>query len=498
MIILPSTQGFFRKQGGAVSGAKLILDASSSASYPGNGTVWYDISGSGNNFNIVQGAWNSSGYMDFKGSYGIAKNAANINLSGDVTYVVVTRIKNDIYDWRTLTRPYGAGDHYAIVQSYYWDYNASNAYRIGMYDNDSNQFLVSAGQQTSLPGYSTNNFDVMIWRFTDSDNPTWDMNVNGSQFATITNQYARHNRGFGAIGGYHYENTTPSSATQYWGDINYFAAYNRRLTDTEVAQSYQYLKTRFNSTSPAIPTAGLNTWLESDYGVVTQNAGGTVDASPVVGNYVKSWSSKVNSITFSQSTVSSMPIYSIDSNGVYYLSFDGGDCLDTAQGTYNWVSTAISSWFGGWYTTGSATNQDFFSVTTGGAGYPGMDLYARQSYSASNTCSMGAADSVPNGIGITFGNSTSQLNTFQGMHVDMSPFAGGTNRGWLNNSSVYSAANTATTLNSMNFPATPTIGRYGGNYNYYTGRVYYLIAYNGSQPDHTTMYNYLSAKYKYT
>lgn len=489
MIILPSTQGFFRKQGGAVSGAKLILDASSSASYPGNGTVWYDISGSGNNFNIVQGAWNSSGYMDFKGSYGIAKNSSDINLSGDVTYVVVTRIKNSSADWRTLTRAYG-GDHHVIAEY--------NGWNIGMYDNDTNQFISTGSSQQSLPGYASNNFDVMIWRFTNNDNPTYDINVNGAQFGTITNQYARYNRGFGAIGGYHYENSNPASALQYWGDINYFAAYNRRLTDTEVAQSYQYLKTRFNSTSQAIPTAGLNTWLESDYGVVTQNAGGTVDASPVVGNYVKSWSSKVNSITFSQSQLGNMPVYSIDSNGVYYLSFDGGDYLDSSQGTYNWVSTAISSWFAGWYTTGSATNQDFFSVTTGGAGYPGMDLYARQSYSASNTCSMGAADSVPNGIGITFGNSTSQLNTFQGMHVDMSPFAGGTNRGWLNNSSVYSAANTATTLNSMNFPATPTIGRYGGNYNYYTGRIYYLIAYNGSQPDHTTMYNYLSAKYKYT
>lgn len=490
MIILPSAQGFFRKQGGAVSGANLILDASSSASYPGNGTVWYDLSGSSNNFNIVQGAWNSSGYMDFKGSYGIAKNAANINLSGDVTYVVVTRIKNSSADWRTLTRAYGAGDHHVIVQY--------NGWNIGMYDNDTNQFISTGSSQQSLPGYASNNFDVMIWRFTNNDNPTYDINVNGTQFGTITNQYARYNRGFGGIGGYHNENTNPASALQYWGDINYFAAYNRRLTNTEVAQSYQYLKTRFNSTNPTIPTTGLNTWLESDYGIITVNSSGVEDATPVVGNYVKSWSSKVNSIVFSQSTVSSMPIYSIDSNGVYYLSFDGGDYLDSSQGTYNWVSTAISSWFAGWYTTGSATNQDFFSVTTGGAGYPGMDLYARQSYGASNTCSMGAADSVPNGIGITFGNNTAQLNAFQGMHVDMSPFAGGTNRGWLNNSSVYSAANTATTLNSMNFPATPTIGRYGGNYNYYTGRIYYLIAYNGSQPDHTTMYNYLSAKYKYT
>jgi hypothetical protein len=509
MIILPSAKGFPRKPSTSYVTQNLILllDASKTASYPGNGTVWYDLSGSGNNFNIVQGAWNSSGYMDFKGSYGIAKNSANINLAGDVTYVAVTRINNNIYDWRTLTRAYG-GDHHVIVQSYYWNYNTPSAYRIGMYDNDTNQFLISDGLQSDLAGFASNNFDVMIWRFTNGDNPTWDMNVNGVPFGTITNQWARYNRGFGAIGGYHNENTTPSSAAQYWGDINYFAVYNRRLTDAEVAQSYQYLKPRYNSVTPLPPTKGIHTWLESDYGIVTQNAYGTVDASPVVGNYVRSWTSKVNSITFSQSQLGAMPIYSIDSNGVPYLSFNGSWLqapsprinYGRAEYTlYDWVATEKSSWFAGWYTTGSDANQDLFSVTTGGAGYPGIDLYARQSYSASNTCSMGAADSGPNGMGVTFGNNTSQLNTFQGMHVDLSPFAGGTNRGWLNNSSVYSAANTATTLSSeMNLQATPTIGRYGGNYNYFTGRVYYLIAYKGTQPDHTTMYNYLSAKYKYT
>lgn len=215
----------------------LLLDAANKQSYPGAGTVWYDLSGNRNNFNIVATAWNSAGYMDFKGSYGIAKNSSDISLSGDVTYVCVTRMKNSTADWRTLTRSYVA-DHHVIAQYTGW--------LIGMYDNNTNQFISSGASQQNLPGYSSNLFDIMIWRFTNSDNPTYDMNVNGKQFATITNSNARYNRGFGSIGGYHNGNTTPSSASQYWGDINYFAVYNKRFSDDEVLKTYAALRGRFD------------------------------------------------------------------------------------------------------------------------------------------------------------------------------------------------------------------------------------------------------------
>ena len=218
-------------------GLVLLLDAANKQSYPGTGTVWYDLSGRKNNFNIVATAWNSAGYMDFKGSYGIAKNSSDISLSNNVTYVTVTRILNSTSNWRTLTRSYTA-DHHVIVRQYYWT--------IGMYDNNTNQYINSGASQQNLPGYSSNLFDIMIWRFTDSDNPTYDMNVNGNQFATITNSNARYNRGFGSIGGYHNGNTTPSSASQYWGDINYFAVYNKRFTDDEVQKTYAALRGRFN------------------------------------------------------------------------------------------------------------------------------------------------------------------------------------------------------------------------------------------------------------
>lgn len=219
------------------SGLILLLDAMNKQSYPGNGTVWYDLSGKNNHFNIVATAYNSSGWMDFRGSYGIAKNSSDITLSGDVTYITVTRILNSSTDWRTLTRSY-VNDHHVIVQLSAWN--------IGMYDNDTNQFIGTGSSQQNLPGYTNNLFDVMAWRFTNSDNPTYDMTVNGKQFGTITNSNARYNRGFGSIGGYHNANTTPSSAAQYWGDINYFAVYNRKLSDAEIINNYVTLRGRFN------------------------------------------------------------------------------------------------------------------------------------------------------------------------------------------------------------------------------------------------------------
>jgi hypothetical protein len=174
--------------------------------------------------------------MDFKGSYGCAKNYSDIALSGDVTYLCVTRMRNSTNDWRTLTRSYVA-DHQVIAQNGGWD--------IGMYDNDASGFISSGYSQQSLPGYASNSFDVMCWRWTNNDNPTYALNVDGTDVASITNSNARYNRGFGSIGAYHLANTNPFSADQFWGDIKFFAVYNRRLTDQEVLQNYNAMVAKF-------------------------------------------------------------------------------------------------------------------------------------------------------------------------------------------------------------------------------------------------------------
>ena len=214
------------------SGLVVHLDATDTNSYNGSGTVWTDLSGNNNNFNIVASAHRGAtgdkkAYMDFQGSYGMAKNGSDISLSGDVSYVVVTRPKNSTSEWRTLTRSYSA-DHHVIIQSGAWN--------IGMYDNNGSGFIGTGYSQQSLPGYASNTFMVMIWRWSNSDNPTYELHVDGVSRGSISNSNARYNRGFGSIGGYHSGNTNPSSGSQWWGDIRLFAAYARRLTTTEIGE----------------------------------------------------------------------------------------------------------------------------------------------------------------------------------------------------------------------------------------------------------------------
>ena len=223
-----------KKSGGALptDGMRVYLDATNTDSYPGSGTTWTDLSGYGNNFQIVNGAFKGgagsmTGYMDFQGNHGQAKNGGDISLSGDVSYVCVTRIKNSTGQWRTLTRSYNA-DHHVIVQSGAWN--------IGMYDNNGSGFIGTGYSQQSLPGYASNSFMVMIWRWSNNDNPTYELHVDGISRGSISNSNARYNRGFGSIGGYHSGNTNPSSGSQWWGDIRLFAAYARRLSTSEIAE----------------------------------------------------------------------------------------------------------------------------------------------------------------------------------------------------------------------------------------------------------------------
>ncbi len=209
------------------------LDATKTSSYNGSGTQWTDISGQSNNFTINANAHQGTAgsklaYMAFiNDTNGCAKNGGDISLSNEVTYVVVTRILNSTSTWRTLTRSYSA-DHHVIVQSGAWN--------IGMYDNNGSGFINSGADQNTLSNYNSNSWATMIWRFSNTDDPTYEFFVNGEKKGEIRNSNARYNRGFGSIGAYHDGSTNPTSSSQYWGDIRLFVAYNRRITNDEIVQ----------------------------------------------------------------------------------------------------------------------------------------------------------------------------------------------------------------------------------------------------------------------
>jgi len=224
----------------------LYLDAGDVDSYPGSGSTWYDLSGNGNNFAINPSAYNSTGpkYMDFNGSYGCAKKLnSDLSISGDVTCLCWTRIKNSSADWRTLFRGLSSGnDHQVIIQAGGW--------LIGMYDGTNGSGFNSTGiSQQSLPGYGTTTWIMMQWSFYNSESPyyTFSYNANsGARIGTIASINSRFKHGVCSIGAYNNGSQNDVNASsQPWGDIGMIALYNRVLNTHEISEVYQSTRGRF-------------------------------------------------------------------------------------------------------------------------------------------------------------------------------------------------------------------------------------------------------------
>jgi hypothetical protein len=225
-------------------GLMLCLDAGNTRSYPGSGTTWYDISGSGGtNFTINASAYNSSGpkYMDFNGSYGCAVTSSGVDttFSGTCTAIVWTRILNSSSNWRTLFRAETSGnDHQVIVQAGGW--------AIGMYDNINGTGFNSSGfSQQSLPGYGTSQWNMLVWRWVSTQNNFYYYSFAYNDSPETERGYnnsanSRFKVGFRTLGAYN-----SPSPSQFWGDIAYIAMYNRRLDNEEVRAAFQAQRGRF-------------------------------------------------------------------------------------------------------------------------------------------------------------------------------------------------------------------------------------------------------------
>jgi len=182
--------------------------------------------------------------MDFNGSYGCAKKTdSDFIVSGDVTCICWTRILNSTSNWRTLFRGLSSGgDHQVIVQSGGWN--------IGMYDNTNGTGFNSSGfSQQNLPGYASNQWNMLTWRWKNAATPYYNFSYNDSP-ETIrgsnNSSNARFKHGFCSIGAYNNgAQSNPSTASQYWGDISQISIYNRYLTADEIQQNFNALRSRF-------------------------------------------------------------------------------------------------------------------------------------------------------------------------------------------------------------------------------------------------------------
>jgi hypothetical protein len=227
------------------SGSVLILDASSSLSYPGTGNTWYDISGYGNNGTLTNMAANytatSGGYFDFPGDVnyyitvaqsGSLNSAYAADFTMDLWFTIDAFSAAANFDWVSPIGKNGFSASPGWTTLINRDTNTAN--------RGQNRFYANGGQADLTKWTLTTAGTWLNWQIvragstltsylntTSSGAPSIPANMNGTQNLIL---------GSGV---------QPSAIYPLDGKIGFFAVYNRALSGTELTTNYNIIKTRY-------------------------------------------------------------------------------------------------------------------------------------------------------------------------------------------------------------------------------------------------------------
>jgi len=200
----------------------LYLDAGNTASYPGTGTAWNDLSGRGNNLTLTNGpVWSSSdgGYFTFDGTNDYVSNwTYGFTFAGsEFTYQAVLA--------------------YSGKTAYNNIFDTFNSDDPMMWVDPNNKLELNQAVLVSTLAYNTQN--IMVTFVQQNANPGLRLYVNDTLVGTLTTA----------------QGTIPNSRLNFFRRENsgqYFQGraysvlvYNKVLTSTEITQNYNAFKTRF-------------------------------------------------------------------------------------------------------------------------------------------------------------------------------------------------------------------------------------------------------------
>ena len=209
-------------------GLVLCLDAANNKSYPGTGTVWYDISG--NNRNAIKAGsqsptypqYNSDGFFTFTGGI-VANNYSRFDVSSpfmnDLTAEVFFRPTNAA---GTIFRMNNDDYHIAINRV-----AAGEAY---------NDFVLYPSTSNGLNNWVHN---AITWQ--NGLNLTF--YKNGTIFSSGTRNTQDANGV--AAGTLRIGTRNDAYAEHFFGDIALIRIYNRALTNLEIQQNFNSVRGRF-------------------------------------------------------------------------------------------------------------------------------------------------------------------------------------------------------------------------------------------------------------
>lgn len=206
----------------------LNLDASNSASYPGTGGTWFDVSGLNNNcvWNIAP-YYNARGYFEFNGTNnsGTITNNPSLDFSNAQTLIMVLRhnyTSGRKNPWDQAYAGYGTWTHENgnTMSQYFGDGGSNNSPYIGVNSPTTDRDV------WNVIG-ATRNLTEHKWF------------LNGVLKSTTAHTY-------GTLTATTLNITIGSGYAGVWkGDMAYVLAYNRALSDAEMMQVFNAIRGRF-------------------------------------------------------------------------------------------------------------------------------------------------------------------------------------------------------------------------------------------------------------
>ena len=213
-------------------GLVLSLDAGNSASYPGSGTTWTDLSGLGNNGTLMNGPTYSSangGIIVFDGADDYV-NAGNANIlnPGSMDYTISIWMKTTDNNGAIITKDIGSGSGFRFDLLAGWDGNClfwfldstrhGSAYVYAGY-------TATNGNWHQIVGTLNRDSKKMT---SYSDGSLWNLNtLTGFAEGTITN------------------NAPLLIGSSFTGSISNIRIYNRALSSSEITQNFNATKSRY-------------------------------------------------------------------------------------------------------------------------------------------------------------------------------------------------------------------------------------------------------------
>lgn len=213
-----------------LTGLQLYLDASLSGSYPGTGTIWYDLSGNSNDVDMQNSGsitYNSGAIKYFAtGSTGWFSKASGTNLptgNSNYTFSAWIQLASSWGNQGIMSiGPFGSGNQSNALRT-----DGTNAYYNYWWGNDF--------RATSSLSPATQWFNIVA-KYNGTSRTLW---VNGVQLSG-SNSGTGHNVTTSAL-----QIAKTVSAEYLQGNIGQALIYDRALSDSEILANYNTIKVNF-------------------------------------------------------------------------------------------------------------------------------------------------------------------------------------------------------------------------------------------------------------